>query len=346
MTSRIVYPVLFWMAFGCAVTAPGAVERPVDVPSSSPGLSRAARLTLPDSGPVTHGVVLLPVAGPTGSDMDLGARGIYSSVAGHLAEAGIASLRIADRGVEGSGGNWMETDLEVRTADAAAALDWFRSQPALRDAAVGVLGISEGGAIALLLGASSPGPDFVIALSVPMENGEETLRWQRDSLLATSPLPAEQKRAFVAESDRFIEAVMAGDGETVRSVLEGPMGPFVIPPYRFVPSSLPERIDFALSPWYSSQVVYDIEERVGLVRSDVLAVYGSLDRVIDPETSAELLHSALGDRGGSSATVRIDLGLNHLMMPAVTGSPLEYGTLPDIISGTLWDDLSCWIASR
>ena len=42
-------------------------------------------------------------------------------------------------------------------ADACAALDWVRSEPSLRDHAIGVLGESLGGAVALALAASNPG---------------------------------------------------------------------------------------------------------------------------------------------------------------------------------------------
>ncbi len=315
-------------------------ERIVGLPSSAPNISIAATLEFPDNGP-THVVLLLPVAGPTDRDMSLGSRGIYAEVAAQLAGANIASLRVADRGVDGSEGDWLATDFDTRLADARTALHWMREHPELEGARLGAVGISEGGALALSLAAEGE-LDFAVALSTPMEDGVTTLRAQRDRLLDASQLLPEHRTNMRSESDRFLAALLSDDEATVREILGGPAGHLILPPYGFVPGDPTGRIRFALSPWYRSQVRYDIGATLSAIGVPVYAAYGSLDQVIDASRSVALLRQRLGHE----ARIELIDGLNHLMMPAVTGSPLEYGQLPEVTSAELWSAIATWIRAR
>lgn len=269
-----------------------ASEERITVPSADRDVSLAAVLALPEQ-PAKHAVLLLPVAGPTDCDMSLGPRGLYRAIADRLAADGIASLRIADRGVDGSGGDWLQTDLEMRSTDARSALEWLRRQPPLAGARLGALGMSEGGAIALRLAAAGA-VDFVVALSTPMEDGVDTLRGQRNRLLESSQLTPEQRSLVRSESDRFLDALLAADVATVREILRGEVGSLILPPYGFVPRDTEGRIEFVLTPWYRSQVTYRAGGDAERIRVPVFAAYGALDQVIDSGRSVQLLRDARG----------------------------------------------------
>ena len=286
-------------------------------------------------------MLLIPVAGPTDRDMSLGSKGIYTEVAARLAGASIASLRVADRGVDGSDGDWLATDFDTRLADARTALRWMREHPELAVARLGAVGMSEGGALALSLAAEDE-LEFAVALSTPVENGVTTLRAQRDRLLDSSQLPPEQLAIVRSESDRFLDALVSDDDATVREVLGGPAGHLILPPYEFVPGDTAGRIGFALSPWYRSQVRYDIGATLSKIGVPVYAAYGSLDWIIDAPRSVALLQEQLSH----ADPIELVDGLNHLMMPAITGSPLEYGQLQKVTSAELWSAIAAWIRAR
>lgn len=327
------------LAILCAIAAPGETEHRIPV---AEGISIQATLALPE-GAVSHAVLLLPVAGPTDRDLSLGARGIYRAVADRLLRIGIATLRIADRGVDGSDGDWREADLETRISDAERAFRWLTERPELDGASIGVLGLSEGGGIALAVAGRQPRAEFLVMLSTPLGDGPTLLRDQRDRLLAGSALAEEQRALVAAESDRLLAAVAASDTAGARAVLEGSAGMLVLPPYGFVPREPETRVAFVMSPWYRSQVEYDLERLGGEPRTPVFLAYGGLDAVIDGTAHAERARS-LAD--GEADRVRFLEEANHLLMPAVTGSPLEYATLPDLLHLELWEEIGAWIRDR
>jgi dipeptidyl aminopeptidase/acylaminoacyl peptidase len=65
------------------------------------------------------------------------------------------------------------------------------------------------------------------------------------------------------------------------------------------------------------------------VRQPLLFVHGEIDREI-PVAHTERL-SALAQKESDSKSIEavIVRGVNHLLVPAVTGEASEYGTLPD-----------------
>ena len=82
--------------------------------------------------------------------------GLYTRLAAALADRGIASLRIDFAGCGESGRPQTDFTVTSELADAAAAVAWLQSQPAVSPDRVAVLGMSQGGMIALLLAASDP----------------------------------------------------------------------------------------------------------------------------------------------------------------------------------------------
>lgn len=318
-----------------------AADDTVPIPLPHDGAVLAGVLTLPAAGTARHGVLLLPPAGPADPDLSLGSRGIYRAAAKELAAAGVASLRISSRGVPPATGDWLQTGFDDRAADAVAAYDWLRSRSELAGAALAVAGLSEGGALALAVAGSRDSVAGLVLLSMPLGDGATTMRWQRDALLGGAALSDDQKSLMVRESDRLLEAVAAGDEAVVREVLSGPAGALVLPAYEMVPGELEQRIAFVLSPWYRSQLDYHVIDRLAGLRVPIFAAYGSLDQVIDgPGTAAQLRRQLAGNAG---AEVQLVPDRNHLMMPAVTGSPGEYASLPDVIDAALWYSVGEWV---
>jgi dienelactone hydrolase len=124
--------------------APGVVERPV----REAGL--VATLHLPP-GPGPHpGAVVL--GGSEGGLPDYGLGGL-------LASRGFAALELAYFRVDGLPGELVRIPLEYFER----GLDWLRDRPEVADGRVGVLGLSRGAELALLLGATFPQVGAVVS---------------------------------------------------------------------------------------------------------------------------------------------------------------------------------------
>lgn len=99
-------------------------------------------------------------SGPQNRDEELFDHRPFAVIADHLARHGIASLRYDDRGTGKSTGNFSSATTATFKDDAAAGISFARTIPGV--GAVGILGHSEGGSIALMLGAQGV-PDFIIS---------------------------------------------------------------------------------------------------------------------------------------------------------------------------------------
>ena len=110
-------------------------------------------------------------------------------IADYLARQGIATLRYDDRATAKSvGGDVKNATSEDFARDAAAGLEYLRNRKSF--AKVGILGHSEGGLIAFLLGAQKK-TDFIVSLAGPGVKGDTLLVAQSNRILSLSGQPAD-----------------------------------------------------------------------------------------------------------------------------------------------------------
>lgn len=316
-------------------------EQEITFPSSDPEITLGGTITIPDM-PITGAAVILSVAGPTDRDGTLGPHRYYKSMADSLAERGIATLRYDSRGVGQSEGNLLDTDLSKRAGDACKAVEALKKHFGKNTIKTGFIGMSEGGGIAMLAAQKCTTVNFNILLSAPIRKGKEALSDQMFRMIEGAALPEESKSGLKKELLNFIE-ILSGENPAakrnqIEAVLSGLYGSIILPAYQFVPQTLEGRVDFVLSPWYQSQLHYDITEAVQESNYPILAIYGDLDFVIVPKLNAILLNELRPD-----AEVEIKKGLNHLLQKAKTGAPTEYALLPDAVAKNVTDQVATWV---
>ncbi|MBQ3631891.1 MAG: alpha/beta hydrolase [Prevotella sp.] len=133
--------------------------------------------------------LLVTGSGQQNRDEELFSHKPFLVIADYLARQGIATLRYDDRATGASvGGEVANATSEDFTRDAAAGLDYLRSRKAFGK--VGVMGHSEGGMIAFMLGAKGQ-TDFVVALAAPGVKGDTLLTAQSNLIMKLSGMPAE-----------------------------------------------------------------------------------------------------------------------------------------------------------
>ena len=109
-------------------------------------------------------------------------------IADYLARHGIATLRYDDRATAKSvGGDVENATTEDFMRDAAAGVEYLRSRKAFGK--IGILGHSEGGSIAFMLGAKKK-TDFIVSLAGPGVKGDTLLAAQGNMILVLSGQPA------------------------------------------------------------------------------------------------------------------------------------------------------------
>lgn len=142
-------------------------------------------LTLPsDYNRDTPVLIMVTGSGLQNRDEEILDHKPFAVIADALARNGIASLRYDDRGFGESTGDAVNCTTDDLKGDALAGIDLLRR----KFNKVGVLGHSEGGTIALMLGAEKK-VDFIVSLAGMVMSGRETLLDQNRSLLTKAGYP-------------------------------------------------------------------------------------------------------------------------------------------------------------
>lgn len=130
------------------------------------GVTLSGTLSLPKDYKDGHTPIVLFVtgSGPQNRDEELFYHKPFLVIADALARAGIASLRYDDRGVAQSSGDFKTATTFDFANDAEAGLQFLRNKKAFGK--IGIIGHSEGGMIAYMLG-SQKKTDFIVSLAGP-----------------------------------------------------------------------------------------------------------------------------------------------------------------------------------
>lgn len=147
-------------------------------------------------------VLFVSGSGQQNRDEELMDHKPFLVIADYLARQGIATLRYDDRATGQSvGGDLKNATSEDFARDAAAGLDYLRSRKAFSK--VGILGHSEGGLIAFMLGAQKK-TDFIVSLAGPGVKGDTLLVEQNNRILSLAGQSANMTIEKLRQSNQSI----------------------------------------------------------------------------------------------------------------------------------------------
>lgn len=193
--------------------------REVTFPSAEVVL--AGSLAVPDHGTSVPGVVMVGGSGPSDRNNDT----FFPPIRRRLVAAGFAVLSYDKRGVGASSGDWLAGTIADFAIDAAAALEFLRSQPDVRAEATGLLGHSEGGWVVLHAAARADVP-WVVTNGCPGMTPAVQDRYALATALQAIPgATVHDAEATLALYDRLVEAGRRGAGfaEATRLVRSSPI---------------------------------------------------------------------------------------------------------------------------
>jgi pimeloyl-ACP methyl ester carboxylesterase len=302
-------------------------DEPVIIPSL--GFNLGATITRPQAG-ATPLPAKLPAAillGGSGiGDRDGVAFGVptLANMAGALAKAGIVAVRYDKRGNGQSGGRGESATLSDYAEDARVVFKWLSQRKDIDSKRIVLVGHSEGAWVALLAASREKKFAAVVAIAGPSSTGAELILEQQQAALALSNLQPAEREARVALQRQIHTAAMTGKG------------------WEGVPENLRKQAD---TPWFQSVLAFDPANTIKNVRQPLLVVHGALDKQV-PVAHAERLAN-LARTVGDSKTVELTLvrGVNHLLVPAVTGEIDEYAGLTDrTVSFEVTNVVNAWLA--
>lgn len=160
-------------------------EEEVEFVNQKAGATLAGTLVIPENATSsTPVVIMVSGSGLQNRDEEIFEHKPFMVIADYLARNGIATLRYDDRTVGKSHGGDVKNATTIDfMEDAKAGIEYLKSRGLFSK--VGVLGHSEGGSIAFMLGASKDA-DFVVSLASLGEKGDIALCAQANKVLELS----------------------------------------------------------------------------------------------------------------------------------------------------------------
>lgn len=340
------------------VTKPQEPQRPFpyaerQVELTSGGLRRAGTLTLPRGDGPFPAVLLISGAGAQDRDGTIGGHKRFLLLADRLTRAGIAVLRTDDRGVGGSQGDLLHATLQDLAADARSAVDFLAAEPRVDANAIGALGGSQGTQVASLAASGNERLAFLVLMSPPGLPGAELLVDQQVRLARASGAGDQALKRVRAITREIVDLAMRGEGGVavrqrleslyLKLVAELPLEPGLR--LHSLRQEASQRVQHLLSPSMLSDLRYEPAVVLSTLTQPVLVIGGDLDQQTAPEVNFPPIQRAF-EATGVDATLRRFPGLNHLLQPADTGLPTEYGSLAITIDEAVLEEIIAWILQR
>lgn len=284
-------------------------DEPVTIPAV--GFNLGATLTRPANAAANTKVpvvILLSAAGVGDRDGVIQGVPTLANLAAAISESGMMAVRFDKRGNGQSGGRSESATVSDFAEDVRSIFRWLEKRPDVDPKRIAVAGHGEGAWIGLLAATRERKIAAVVSIASPSTTGAEAVLEQQRLELEGLKLPAEERDKRIALQQQVHSAVLTGKG------------------WDTVPPQLRKEAD---TPWFQSLLTFSPAKVLEDVRQPMLFVHGALDRQVPVDHVEKLSDLARKESKSKSVEVVVVRGVNHLLVPAITGETSEYGTLPD-----------------
>jgi fermentation-respiration switch protein FrsA (DUF1100 family) len=333
-------------------------EEEVVYENEDAGVKLAGTLTIPRSEGPFPAVILITGSGQQNRDEEIFGHRPFLVLSDYLTRRGIAVLRVDDRGVGGSTGNFSEATTEDFAGDVLAGIEYLKSRKEIDPTRIGLIGHSEGGLIAPIVAVESPDVSFIVMMAGPGIPGEEILYLQSDLISRAEGVDNETIARNNALMKSIYSVVKEEQNDTIaaeklRKLLMDEvenMSEEEKLSSGYTEASLEAQVDAQvqtlISPWMRFFLTYDPAPTLMKVKCPVLAINGEKDLQVPPEENLQAIEEALEAGGNKDYTVKELPGLNHLFQTAQTGSPSEYAKINETISPVALELIGDWISEH
>jgi hypothetical protein len=331
------------------------IEEEIVYENKEAGVMLAGTLTLPQSEGPFPAVLLITGSGPQNRDEEIMGHRPFLVLSDYLTRQGIAVLRVDDRGVGESTGNFSEATTEDFAEDVLAGVNYLKNRKDIDSSRIGLIGHSEGGLIAPMLAVKSPDIAFIVLMAAPGLTGEEILYMQSDLIARAQGIDNETISENEALMKRMFSVVKEEENNTIaeeklRNILRAEIANMSeeereSPGYSeaAIEASIDAQAKELTSPWMRFFLTYDPKPNLMKVKCPVLAINGEKDLQVPPEENLCAIEEVLREGGNKDYTVKELPGLNHLFQTAETGSPSEYAKIEETISPAALEIIGNWI---
>ncbi|HHV25102.1 MAG: alpha/beta fold hydrolase [Methanosarcina sp.] len=329
-------------------------EEEVVYENKEAGIKLAGTLTLPQSEGPFPAVLLITGSGPQNRNEEILGHRPFLVLSDYLTRQGIAVLRVDDRGVGESTGNFSQATTEDFAGDVLSGVTFLKNHKEIDSSRIGLIGHSEGGLIAPMVAVQSPDVAFIVLMAAPGLTGEEIL-YMQSALIARAEGVG---NGTISENEvlmkRMYSVVKKEENNTIaeeklRDILRTELANMSEQERKSsgnIEAAIDAQARGLLSPWMRFFLTYDPKPALVKVKCPVLAINGEKDLQVPPEENLRVIDEALKEGGNKDYTVKELPGLNHLFQTTETGSPSEYTKIEETISPAALEIMGDWISEH
>ena len=326
-------------------------EEEVVYENKEAGIQLAGTLTTPKTEGPFPTVLLITGSGKQDRNEEVFGHRPFLVLSDYLTRQGIAVLRVDDRGVGGSTGNFSNVTTEDFAEDAVAGVEYLKSREDIDPERIGLVGHSEGGLIAPIAAVRSPDVAFIVLMAGPGVTGEEIVLAQSRLVAEADGVPEET----ITKNEALLKDIFTVIKEEENDTIAGEEIHGLITDMvenlseeekqysSYTEESLDTEIKLLVSPWTRYFLTYDPKTTLMEVECPVLAINGEKDLQVPPEENLRAIEEALEAGGNEDYTVKELPELNHLFQTAQTGSPSEYAAIEETMSPDAMELIGDWV---
>jgi uncharacterized protein len=316
-------------------------EEDVIYDNKSAGNKLAGTLTIPTGKGPFPAVVLITGSGPQDRDESLMGHKPFLVLSDYLTRQGIAVLRVDDRGVAKSTGDFATATTADFATDTEAGIAYLKTRPEVDAKKIGLIGHSEGGVIAPMIAARNRDVAFIVMLAGSGVPGDQIIVAQTELISEASGMSHDQAMKAGARQGEFMDLIrQTSDQAALEKQLHEKLAP------QMPEAQIGAAIRQLTSPWLRYFINYDPAIALRKVTCPVLALNGGKDLQVPPKQNLPAIRKALEAAGNKDFETDELPGLNHLFQTAKTGSPSEYAQIEETMSPVALEKIAGWILKR
>ncbi len=319
--------------------------------NQSAGIKLGGTLTIPESGNQFPAVLLITGSGQQNRNEEIFGHKPFWVIADYLTRRGIAVLRVDDRGVGESTGNFTASTTKDFATDVLAGVEYLKSRKEINPKEIGLIGHSEGGIIAPMVAAETNDVAFIVMMAGTGIPGNKLLLKQIELISKANGEPQDKIDKDISLSKKLYDVVIS-ELDSVKAVTK------LKEIFNDYYSKMDEKEKLEegnpdnafnnlqktiMNPWFRFFLSYNPVPALEKIKCPVLVIDGSKDLQVPPEEDLSSIKAALEKGGNKNFDVKELPELNHLFQTAKTGSPSEYGKIEETISPIALQTMGDWI---
>ncbi|TXT33762.1 MAG: hypothetical protein FD136_711 [Chitinophagaceae bacterium] len=320
-----------------------------------------ATLTIPKNKKNFPTIIIISGSGTQDRDGTLFGHKLYWVLADYLTNQGIAVLRVDDRGAGKStkGPKPKELTSADFSYDVETSLNYLLSRKDINHKNIGLIGHSEGGAIAPMVAARRKEISFLVLWGAPAIGGAATNTSQNLFQLRKAKIDSTATVAFGVLHNQMLNQFTAPTKEQLNKQLDSvylnwfrQQSPAVIKSlYATEKTIVGQGVQFMYDglydiPWMRYFINYNPIEDLKKITCRVLAINGEKDTQVEASSNLPLIEQTIKSSGNKKVIVQTLPNLNHLLQTANTGDVSEYQKIKETIAPSALELIANWINKK